>query len=69
MYKIVEEFDVKKDGLYVLTLDKELPFIPYTYYKIGGIKYKPVSVTGSRRWIALKGNGSFVGKNVEFVSE
>ena len=60
---------MKKDGLYVLTLNEDLPFISYTHYKIDGIKYKPVSVSGSRRWIALKGNGHFVGKTVEFIKD
>lgn len=68
MCKVVDEWNVTGKGDYVLTLNEATPLKPYNKYRIGGELYTPMSISGSPMWIAVKGKGGFVGKEVEFVS-
>ena len=68
MYRVIDAWNVIGNGRYILTLNEDTPLEPYNNYRIGGEIYKPLPLTGSRRWIAVKGKGNFVGKEVEFVN-
>ena len=73
--KIIEEWKpVANKNIYVLTVDKIIPLITgeiYNNYRIDGKLYRPVSMSPSltgTKCIAVKGEGGFVGKEVEFVN-
>ena len=68
MCKVIEEWHLDKNGLYVLLLNEETPFKPFWKYRIGGKIYEPVPITGSNKAISVKGEGGFVGQKVEFLS-
>lgn len=69
MCKVIEEWNLGQTGIYVLLLNEETPFKPFWKYRIGGKIYDPVPVTGSNKAISVKGEGDFVGKEVEFLNE
>ena len=71
MSKVTEQWSPLNDGRWVLYLDVPLPkYKPYRSYRIDGKIYKPIpmSHTGGK-CIAIKGEGNFVGKEVEFVMD
>ena len=66
MHKVIDELPL--NGKTILTLNDVRPLTEYNSYRIGGKVYAPISVSGSQKWIAVEGNGGFIGKEVEFVS-
>ena len=66
--KVIGEWRPVKSELCVLYLEGEIPNKRYFQYKIDGkiYNYVPISAAGSK-CIAIKGEGSFVGKEVEFI--
>lgn len=67
MCKIVEEWHAVKD-IYLLTLDSPPPKDGFKSVKIDGKVYKPLYTHNvGQNDIGVKGDGNFVGKEVEFV--
>ena len=68
MSKVVGQW-VVRENLLILYLDEEIPrYESYHSYRIDGIIYKPVSMSHTNgKCIAIKAEGSFIGKEVEFV--
>ena len=71
MSRIVSEWAPLKDGQYILLLDSEVPNIKFTKYRIAGKEYEPLQIHIPGEYllksIALKGEGGFVGKEVDFI--
>lgn len=71
MAKVIEQWRPLNDGRSVLILDTEVPAKPFKGYRIEGKNYEPeqIHVQGAflLKVIAIKGEGSFVGKEVEFI--
>lgn len=70
MYKVESQWELR-EGILLLYLDKEIPrYEPYRFYRIEGKIFDPVpmSHTGGK-CIAIKADGDFVGKRVEFLAE
>ena len=72
IHKVIEQWNF--NGICVLRLDKgkvvSSPKDDYRSYRIDGVIYKPVSMSHpSDNFVALKGTGNFVGKEVEFIKE
>lgn len=67
---VKEQWGVQ-DDLIVLYLDEVIPrYKHYHSYRIDGIIYKPVPMShGNGKCIAIRGEGNFVGKEVEFIGE
>lgn len=62
------------NDIYILQLDKGKKVSSteddYRSYRIDGVIYKPVSMSHpSDNFIAVKGAGNFIGKEVEFTKE
>ena len=65
MYKILKEWTL---GDYkILELDHDFSAEKYSKYRIDGKNHEPVPVHDFPRHIAIKGQGIFSGKTVEFV--
>lgn len=65
MYTVIDEWKV---GKYIaLKLNQAPPFKPYRKYCIDGIVYDAVPVYDLPKCIAIEAEGSFIGKNIEFV--
>lgn len=65
MRGIVSEIRVGKYTL--LSLDGPVPMKEHRKYRIDGIEYDIVPVYDLANSIAIAAEGSFVGKNVEFI--
>ena len=75
-YKVTEQWRPNNNELCVLYLDNAKLITSasddYRFYRIGGIVYKPVPMSHLKdkvKVIAIKGEGDFVGKEVEFIKE
>ena len=71
-HKVIEQWIF--NGIYVLMLDNKKVVSSskddYRSYRIDGVVYKPVPMSHpSDNFIAIKGTGNFVGKEVEFIKE
>ena len=68
MCKVIEQWQVCHN-LLALYLDGEIPhYKPYRNYRIEGAIYEPVSMSRTNgKCIAIKAEGNFVGKEVEFI--
>ena len=69
MSKVIKEWSPQNNDKYILYLDEELPNKSYRFYHIGGIKYEPIPMSHTNgKCIAVQGEGSFVGKDVELAN-
>lgn len=73
-HTVIEQWRPQQNDICILYLDKAKVVTSadddYRKYRIGGIIYKPVSMShGNGKCIAIKGTGNFVGKEVEFIKE
>lgn len=71
-YTVIEQWRPQQNDLCVLYLDKakvvDSANDDYRNFRIGGITYEPVPMSHTNgKCIAIKGEGNFVGKHVEFV--
>ncbi len=71
-HKIIEQWHF--NGISVLRLDKEKivrnASEDYRLYRIDGVIYKPVMMSHTDgKCIAIKAEGNFIGKEVEFLKE
>ena len=71
---VIEQWRPRQDDLCVLYLDRAKTVTSarddYRYYRIAGTIYKPVPMSHANgTCIAIKGEGNFVGKEVEFIKE
>lgn len=71
-YKVIEQWSFNE--VKVLLLDRAKTVTSarddYRYCRIGGLVYKPVPMShGNGLCIAIKGEGNFIGKEVEFIKE
>lgn len=71
-FVIVEQWRPNNDELCVLYLNEAKavtsPINDYRNYRIDGTIYKPIPMSHSEgKCIAIRGNGDFVGKTVEFI--
>lgn len=65
MRKVVSQMRVSKYTL--LSLDGSIPMKEHRKYRIDGVEYDIVPVYDLPDSIAIIAEGSFVGKNVEFI--
>ncbi len=68
MCQVTGQWSVRED-LLVLYLDEEIPrYEPYRFYRIDGKVYTPIPMSQTNgKCIALRAQGDFIGKEVEFV--
>lgn len=71
-YRVIGEWHF--NGISVLQLDKAKIVTSvrddYRFYRIGGVVYKPVPMSHPNSdFIAIKDEGTFIGKEVEFIKE
>ena len=69
-YKVIEQWNFNE--VKVLLLDRVKTVTSarddYRYCQIGGVVYKPVPMLhGNGKCVAVKAEGDFVGKEVEFI--
>ena len=71
-YTVINQWRPRKDDLCILYLGREKIVASasddFRNYRIDGVVYKPVSMSHwNGRVIAIKGEGNFIGKEVEFI--